>query len=145
MIIRAWEKSDNERVEQLEKSCFISPWSREMLDSQFMLNNFYGLVCVDEGEVVGYVGSIFNEWEGEILNVAVCQRARRRGIARALIGEIVGFMKKGGKESLFLEVRVSNVIAKSLYSSLGFVPVGVRKKYYENTEDAIVMKKDLRE
>ena len=44
-----------------------------------------------------------------------------------------------GVNDMTLEVRVSNSAAQGLYRSFGFAPAGVRKRYYENTEDAIVM------
>ena len=75
--------------------------------------------------------------EIEILNVAVDEASRRRGIGRSLIRELIG--KSPG--TVFLEVRQSNLAARKLYHSLGFEAAGVRQDYYsEPMESAIVMK-----
>jgi len=75
--------------------------------------------------------------EIEILNVAVDEASRRRGIGRSLIRELIG--KSPG--TVFLEVRQSNLAARKLYHSLGFEAAGIRPDYYsEPMESAIVMK-----
>jgi ribosomal-protein-alanine N-acetyltransferase len=64
---------------------------------------------------------------------------RRRGIATELMLDLAWEARRAGMASLTLEVRESNVSAQSLYRRFGFAPVGVRAKYYENRDDAIVM------
>ena len=137
-MIREWTLSDNEAIERLERECFITPWDRKMLDDCFT-NAFYGLVEEREGKIVGYVGSIFDIWEAEILLVAVDEGHRRRNIAEGLMSAIIEKHRSAGREKIFLEVRRSNIAAQGLYRKLGFVKVGVRERYYENTEDALVL------
>lgn len=75
--------------------------------------------------------------EIEILNVAVDRPFQRRGIARRLIGELIG----QNPGTAFLEVRQSNLAARKLYHSLGFQVIAVRPDYYSGpVETAIVMK-----
>lgn len=75
--------------------------------------------------------------EAEILNVAIHPSARRRGVARALLADLL--QKLAGE--VFLEVRVSNLAALHLYESLHFVRAGIRPSYYSHpTEDAIVLR-----
>jgi ribosomal-protein-alanine N-acetyltransferase len=74
-----------------------------------------------------------------VTNVAVDVSLRRRGIATELMLDLAREARRAGMASLTLEVRESNVSAQSLYRRFGFVPVGVRAKYYENRDDAIVM------
>lgn len=143
MIYRSWQKSDNERIGQLEVECFKSPWSLDMLSQTTSLNNFYGIVCEENGVIVAYVGCIYDFWDGEILNIAVKNEYRRKGIGETLMTKIIEFLRLEKKENVYLEVRKSNVFAQKLYAKLGFFPIGERKKYYENTEDAIVMSKIL--
>jgi [ribosomal protein S18]-alanine N-acetyltransferase len=64
---------------------------------------------------------------------------RRRGIATELLLDLAWQARRAGMASLTLEVRQSNVSAQSMYQRFGFAPVGVRPKYYENRDDAIVM------
>ncbi|MBO7525782.1 MAG: ribosomal protein S18-alanine N-acetyltransferase [Clostridia bacterium] len=143
-MIRAWKKSDNAAIFALEEKCFSDPWSEKMLDDCFKANNFYGLVCEENGEIVGYCGSVFDFWEAEILLVAVDERYRRRGIAKSLLSEIIDIYDRTGKEAIYLEVRRSNISAQSLYYGLGFEKIAEREKYYQNTEDAFVLKKSLK-
>ena len=114
-----------------------------MLNQTTHLKNFYGKVCEVDGKIVGYIGAIYDFWDGEILNIAVKNEYRKQGIGEKLMQEIIDFLCLEKKENVFLEVRKSNFPAQKLYEKLGFIKIGERKKYYENTEDAIVMSKVL--
>ena len=96
------------------------------------------LVATMDGRLAGFaVARRTAPDELEILNVVVDLPFRRRGIARALITELIG--KNPGRA--FLEVRQSNFAARKLYHSLGFEAIGVRPDYYSQPmESAIVMK-----
>jgi ribosomal-protein-alanine N-acetyltransferase len=72
-------------------------------------------------------------------NLAVNPTWHRRGVATELLLELAWEARARGFLALTLEVRHTNVAAQDLYRRFGFVPAGVRKKYYENTDDAIVM------
>ena len=144
MTIREWKIADNEVIEALERECFKTPWTRKMLDGSFTLNNFAGFIADENGSVAGYIGVIYDEWDGEILNVAVRESERKKGYGKALMQTALDFLKGKGKENVFLEVRRGNVVAQNLYYSLGFKKIGERKRYYENTEDAFVLGKKLR-
>ena len=79
--------------------------------------------------------------EGEVLNVAVVPRCRDQGIGRQLLEALVKNMAVEGAKSVFLEVRASNVSARSLYAQLGFEIVGLRVGYYADpTENAVQMR-----
>ena len=138
MTFRRWEKSDNEVIERLERENFADPWNKRMLDSCFSYDNFYGLVDTESEVIAGYVGAVYSGADADIMNVCVDAPFRRRGIARALMTEIIKYLGERGVENVFLEVRRSNATAISLYEKLGFIKVGERKRYYENTEDALV-------
>ena len=144
-MIRRWEKSDDERIAVIEKECFSSPWSKEMLDGSVDRADFYGLVEEIDGGIVGYVGSSFDLWEAEILLVCVSEGYRRRGIAENLLVKVVEYLKKINKEKVFLEVARENIAAQSLYYKLGFEKIAVREKYYQGTEDAFVLALSLKE
>ena len=144
MLIQEWKSSDNKQIEELEKICFAYPWNYEMICETQAHPLFSGLVAKDEeGKIFGYVGAIYFENQADIALVAVHPLKRRQGLAESLINRLIDALFASGVTEIFLEVRVSNDAAKSLYLKLGFNPVGIRKNYYENTEDAIVMKKVL--
>ena len=79
--------------------------------------------------------------QGEILNLGVALRARRRGVGRALVRHLLAALAVTGVRSVFLEVRESNVPALRLYEGFGFQEVGRRRGYYRRPlEDAIVLR-----
>jgi [ribosomal protein S18]-alanine N-acetyltransferase len=91
------------------------------------------------GRVVGYAGLWFSADEAHVTNVAVQPEHQRRGVATALMLGLADAAIDRGCGAWTLEVRVSSTGAQDLYRRFGFNPAGVRARYYENTEDAIVM------
>ena len=143
MLIRPWHENDLPEIEILERQCFSAPWNLEMLKASFLLKNFVGFVCEEEGKIVGYIGSTYIFEDGEILLVAVDDCYRRKGYAQSLIEKTAMVLKENGVENLFLEVRKSNIPAINRYLKSDFYAIGERKGYYENGEDAIIMEKKL--
>lgn len=145
MFIRRWQQKDNPTIALLETLCFSVPWSEHMIGETFCAENFKGLVAVNKltDKVIGYIGVVFSQEDADIALIAVHPDFRRQHIGFKLIGEMIAELKKTNVQNLFLEVRVSNVGARALYEKAGFKAVGIRKKYYENTEDAIVMYKGI--
>ena len=135
-----------EGLEQLERSCVSMPWTREMLLGQMPDDSHEFLAAEDEsGELLGYVGMMTVLDEGYISNVAVAPEQRRRGIADALIRTLLDRAEMRELSFVTLEVREHNKPAIALYRKHGFVPVGLRKNYYEApTENAILMTKYLK-
>ena len=106
-----------DEVAELERICFTTPWSRNML------------VVLDEGYIT---------------NVAVRPECRRNGIAQKLLQVFLDFAQAHKLAFLTLEVRASNYGAIALYGSRGFRSMGRRKNYYEHPkEDAIIMTKEF--
>ncbi len=91
------------------------------------------------GPIVGHAGLWFTADEAHVTNVAVHPDARRTGVATQLMLALADEARRRGCTAWTLEVRVSSVGAQELYRRFGFVPAGMRKKYYDNVEDAIVM------
>ena len=89
--------------------------------------------------MVGYAAIRFTPADAHVTNIAVDPRWQRRGIASELLLELAWKARERECQGWSLEVRASNKAAQELYRRFGFVPAGVRKKYYENVEDAIVM------
>ena len=130
-------------VAQLERENFSMPWSENVLRME--LNNplSYWLVAVDEGEVVGYVGSQIVPDEADMMNLAVRHDYRRKGVGRCLVSALLNGLMERGVRSLSLEVRASNAPACTLYESLGFSLVGRRPGYYKMPkEDALILRKE---
>jgi ribosomal-protein-alanine N-acetyltransferase len=106
-------------------------------------------VCVHGGRVAGFlVARRVAPDESELLNLVVAPEFRRKGLARALLQELLSAPATPGqakacptKSSFYLEVRESNQSARNLYKSMGFQEVNIRPEYYQAPpEAAIVMK-----
>ena len=128
-----------EGVSLVEKTCFSTPWSLESFQNDLTNDNAVYFCLEDDGKVIGYVGMWESFGEGNINNIAILPEYRRKGYAKLLLEHLISYGKEHKLTFLTLEVRESNEGARSLYQKMGFVRVGVRKKYYERTEDAILM------
>ncbi len=132
-----------QQVAALEKLCFSEPWSENSLTSELVNPLSLWLVALDGDRVAGYVGSQSVMGETDMMNVAVDPNYRRKGVAAALIEELVCQLKDNGNYRLTLEVRASNEPAEQLYKKLGFVQVGRRPNYYRSPkEDALILRKE---
>ena len=78
--------------------------------------------------------------ELHLTDLGVTAPARRRGLARALVSELMRDAERSAARTILLEVRESNAAALALYRSLGFVELDRRARYYaDDDEDAVVM------
>ena len=129
---------------ELERICFSTPWSRNMLAEELDNACSAFLVAVDANEkVVGYAGLQVVLDEGYIANIAVFPEHRRKGVAGQLLQVFMNFAEANRLAFLTLEVRASNAPAIALYEKLGFAQVGLRKNYYRNPkEDALILRKE---
>lgn len=134
-----------DEVAELERICFSTPWSRNMLAEELENNCSAFLVALDDtGAVVGYAGLMVILDEGYITNVAVRPECRRCGVAGSLLQVFLDFAQANHLAFLTLEVRASNYDAIALYGSRGFRSAGRRKNYYEHPrEDALIMTREF--
>lgn len=119
----------------IEKECFSAPWSEESFKSA---ENTRFYVYFENETPLGYVGIYSILDEGYITNIAVLKKERKKGIATALLNELI----KSENELSFisLEVRESNAAAISLYTKFNFKKEGVRKAFYSNPkEDGLIL------
>lgn len=138
MHIKLATKENIADILKVEQECFSTPWTEQGISESIDDANTYMYVAFVDNDIAGYMGVQIFSGEGYVTNVATMPKYRRQGIARALINEVL----KNEMEFLTLEVRESNTPAINLYSSLGFVEVGKRPRFYrEPTEDAILMTK----
>ncbi|MFI5213145.1 MAG: ribosomal protein S18-alanine N-acetyltransferase [Gemmatimonadales bacterium] len=137
--------ADLDRVAEIERATFPDPWSRRSFAETLEREQVRSLAIDDEqGRLVGYAMSVRAGDEGEILNIAVDERARGHGAGRAMLDELLDDLRQSGVRQVFLEVRRSNEAAIGLYRSAGFRPLGVRPGYYGRPrEDALTMVLEL--
>ncbi|CAB4365354.1 MAG: ribosomal-protein-alanine N-acetyltransferase [Actinobacteria bacterium] len=126
----------------IEQASYPAPWTVGVFQSEIELartGERHYLIARDGAEVVGYGGLMFVLDDAHVTNIAVAPSRQRQGIATKLLAGLAWEAIARNCHALTLEVRVSNVAAQALYREFGFAPAGVRKKYYESVEDAIVM------
>ncbi len=121
------------------------PWTQQQMESELSQPTGWQYVACDKnGQVTGFICGRRLDSEAEILKIAVYEKARCQGIGGGLFFHVLNFLKKKGVSRFFLEVRASNLAAKSLYLKAGFCQVSVRKKYYSSpVEDGIIMQKQF--
>ena len=109
---------------------------REELDGRD--NQGVHLVAVDGDELVATCRIVMVGTTAQFSRLAVRATARRRGIATALLEQMID--RAGEEQSYTLEVRPSNLGAIALYERFGFRSAGTRRRYYRDTgEDAVIM------
>ena len=140
IIIRRMTMNDVEGVAAVEAATFPTPWSRDAFASEMKNVAARYLVAEKDGRVIGYAGAWIILDESHITNIAVYKEERGQGIGRKLTEGLMQYLSNLGAAYATLEVRKSNEVAQNLYKSLGFIKLGVRKRYYEdNGEDALIM------
>lgn len=128
-------------VMAIERQVYPRPWSPNLFLSEMNELRSRGYFVARIGrDVVGYGGVMIYGDEAHITTIAVDPAHHRRKIGTRLLYELVHEGLRLGARAVSLEVRVSNWGAQRLYTKFGFRPVGVRKNYYQETnEDALVM------
>ena len=131
---------DVDAIWEIEQSVFSSPWSREQLAHELVVTPTAGhWILDDESSMIGYIMSYIVHYEVQIINIAVRLSCQYRGYGKRILSEFLSQFNK--KTYLLLEVRESNLPAYQLYSHFGFEQIDIRRKYYHDGEDAIVMAK----
>ena len=137
--IQPMSVTDLDEVVAVEADCSPQPWSA----CQFLEELDNSVARVDllraEGQLCGFICYWLVAGELQILNVATAPGWRRRGVAGRLLTHAIDRCFERGLESVWLEVRVGNAAAISLYRRYGFVGEGCRKGYYRDGEDALLM------
>ena len=143
VVVRRAVVADLDRVMEIERqSAYGAHWTRaayEKYEGEPRDDLFHRLLLVAaEGEsVVGFAAASFLEGDDAALleNLAVDEKRRRRGVAKALCAAMMKWAKSEGACGLNLEVRVSNASAQTLYANLQFVEQGRRRRYYSDPEE----------
>ena len=148
----AWSQ-DTERLATIHAASFPgAPWSAADLAALLREETVFGLVArranlFGSRSVVGFVLMRSVAGEAEVLTIAVAPSHRRRGVARAMLEEVLRRLYRDRVEAVFLEVDAGNEAALALYRRLGFAKVGERKGYYAHGSvpgaTALVLKAEI--
>ena len=125
------------------KDCLLTDfddfWSYNILKQELENDKSKYFVAKQENEIVGFAGVMLIIDEVNIMNIVVRKNKRKLGIGSLLLNEIIRFSKIHSAASITLEVNEKNIPAIKLYEKYGFKQVGLRKKYYNNEDNAILM------
>ena len=145
--------TDLDEICELEEQCFPEePWSRQMFEEELRNDmalfvvaeeqgtNESGEHCEAKDRIVGYIIAwVIAPVESQVGSIAVLPEYRRRGLGRQMLEILFAACRETGTRDTYLEVRVSNEPAIALYRSMGFENDGIRKRYYQDGEDAYTM------
>jgi ribosomal-protein-alanine N-acetyltransferase len=139
ITVRQLRYPDLPQVIAIERRAFPTPWSLAMFVLELSKASGICLAAVTEtGELTGYLICSRYDQVWHLMNIAVDPDVRRRGVASALLAEMIA--RTGEGAPLTLEVRTSNASAIRLYERFGFRTAGTRRRYYSDTgEDAVIM------
>lgn len=145
--LRPMTDDDLDAVTQIEAATQPTPWSRQSF-RDCLTSGYDCRVVVRDDTVVAMavLSSVLDEVH--LLNIAVAPAQQRRGIAWAMLRELIAEYRQRQMQQLYLEVRESNLGAQALYKRLGFVVIGQRRHYYRTVggrEDAILMMRPLQD
>jgi ribosomal-protein-alanine N-acetyltransferase len=128
-------------VLRIEAQVYPRPWSLGLFMSELALRSSRVYVVARvSGGVVGYAGLMFSGSDAHVTTIAVDPEFHRLGVGTRLLLALARSAVARGATGLTLEVRMGNEGAQALYRRFGFVPAGIRKNYYvETNEDALVM------
>lgn len=141
--IRQMTEEDVAAVADLEEQNFSRPWSFDAFLKTLSDENYIVMIAKDTDALLGYCVLLCTGEEADITNVCTAPEARGKGVATDMLAALMDAGRARGVTEFFLEVRESNVPARSLYTKLGFEEIGLRKNYYEEPkEHAVLMKKE---
>lgn len=140
-IIRIAGHDDAQTMADIDARCFTSEaWQASEFASSMLIGYYRFYILELDGEAIGCAGSIMiNSVQGEISTIAVLPEYRGKGYSKLLMERITEDCEKAHIPEIFLEVRPSNAPAMGLYKSYGFKEAGLRKRYYADGEDAVIM------
>ena len=128
-------------VLRIEALVYPRPWSHSLFLSELALRGSRAYFVARVGkDVVGYAGIMLTGQDAHVTTIAVDPARHRQKVGTRLLLVLTREALARGARNMTLEVRLSNRGAQDLYRQFGYSPVGVRKNYYQETnEDALVM------
>ena len=131
---------------KIEEACFSAPWTRKMLEAELSGNPFAHFLVARQGAagtlpepIIGYLCFWIVFEEVRLMNLAVIESMRHRGIARSLVATALQTGISQAAHRAVLEVRASNQAAQRLYQRFGFSQTAIRPRYYANPEEYAVL------
>lgn len=136
--------SDLDTIKDILLSDFDDFWKYTTFKKELENPNSKYIKAKINDKIVGFAGIWKAVDDIHITNIVTAKEYRKKGIGTALLANLIEFAKhEKGITSITLEVNSNNIPAQKLYKKYGFKNVGLRKKYYNNTYDALIMTLNL--
>ena len=132
---------DFEEIKDILQTEFDEFWTPNILKSELESDLSEYIIAKNENEIVGFAGIIILPDDVEITNIVTKKTERTKGIGKLLLDKLIEMASQTGKSNISLEVNEINQAAINLYKKSGFEEVGIRKKYYNGINNAIIMTK----
>lgn len=144
--IRRMQEDDLAVVFENEIAAYTHPWTEGILHD-CLKSSYQCWLCEVEGLVIGHCVMSVAVGEAHILNICIHPDQQGKGLGRTLLKRMSRVAQESNADTMFLEVRVSNLTAMKLYESEGFCEIGQRRGYYpadnNQREDAVIYAKPL--
>jgi [ribosomal protein S18]-alanine N-acetyltransferase len=138
--IRWMIRRDMPDILAIENRSFEFPWSEEDFINCLRQRNCIGMVAEHDDRVVGFMIYELNKTRIQVLNFAVSERVRRRGVGKQMMAKLVAKLSSQRRSRITLEVRETNLPAQLFFRTEGFRAVSVLRSFYSDTpEDAYLM------
>lgn len=140
ILINKMTNEDLEKIKDNLSKDFDNFWDYEILKEELNSRTSKYIVAKKSNNIiVGFAGIKIILDEAEIMNIVTKKEERHQGIGKLLLNEIIKISKENNIYLINLEVNTKNTIAINLYKKYNFKEVGLRKKYYNGQDDAILM------
>lgn len=141
--LRPLVPGDAARLAEIDASSNRPPWTAAQFAEEVRRPGSLSLAAEEDGRPVGFAVAWTVDGSAQIHQLAVDPAHRRRGIASRLLEALLRSARERGCRTAELELRAGNAAARKLYGKAGFREVGLRKRFYEGREDAVLMTLDL--
>ena len=130
---------DFENIQDIFTSDFDSFWNPSILKQELLCDNSHFIVAKNEDEIIGFAGFKVLLEDADLMNIVVKKSYRNKGVGSLLLKNLMDLFFSFSLVSLYLEVNENNLPAIHLYQKFGFKKIDVRKNYYPNHQNAIIM------
>lgn len=141
--IEKLKKEDIQSVVDIEERHLEETLGYEMLQAELHNKYAYFYVAKDNNLVIGYIGAWIIEGVTDMINFVVDEKYQHQGIGQLLMKQIIEDSISNNSKEILLEVREQNIQAIKFYTLQGFKQITVRKEYYKNGDNALILRKEL--
>ncbi|MER7505674.1 ribosomal protein S18-alanine N-acetyltransferase [Nonomuraea pusilla] len=139
-------EADLPEVMAIERAMFpLDAWSEGMMRGELadQPRTRHYVVAVADGRIVAYAGLACAADQADVQTIAVLREHQGTGVGGAMLTELLAEARRRGAREIFLEVRADNAQARGVYQHFGFEEIGIRRRYYDDGTDAIMMRRKL--